>query len=111
MGGQAVSSHDDFRTVLREQRQRMVAAVAAAETVDAMPILQDDENLSCEEYVTLVYELHHVHLPELQASGIIEFDRCEDTVRRGPRFDKDRSLAKGNSPIGKNGITSFDEFS
>lgn len=94
MSGQATSDHEDFRTVLWKQQQRVVAAVAAEEATDATPILQDGEALSSEEYVTLVYELHHVHLPELQAAGVIEFDRREETVRRGPCFDEGQSLFK-----------------
>ena len=92
MTEQAASRREDFRTVLREQQQRVLAALAAAETIDATPMIQEDEALSCEEYVTLVYELHHVHLPALQAAEVIEFDRREETVSRGPRFDDARSL-------------------
>mgnify|MGYP000406165526 FL=1 len=94
MSEQATSDHEDFRTVLWKQQQRVVAAVAAEEATDATPILQDGEALSSEEYVTLVYELHHVHLPELQAAGVIEFDRREETVRRGPCFNEGQSLFK-----------------
>ncbi|WP_436926673.1 hypothetical protein [Halosimplex amylolyticum] len=92
MSEQAASCRDDFRTVLRKQQQRVVAALAAEETIDPTPIIRDDEALSCEEYVTLVYELHHVHLPELQAGGVIEFNRPEETVRRGTYFDEARPL-------------------
>lgn len=74
--------------MLREQRHRVVAALRGAETIDAAPILRDDEFLSCEEHVTLVYELHHVKLPELESAGVIEFDRRDETVSRGPRFDE-----------------------
>lgn len=88
MSKQAVSSREDFQTALRTQQERVIAALAAEETIDATPIVRGDETLSCEEIVTLVYELHHVHLPELQAAGVIEFDRCEDRVSRGESFDK-----------------------
>ncbi|WP_255194656.1 DUF7344 domain-containing protein [Natronobeatus ordinarius] len=88
MSEQVASSREDFQTALRKQQERVVAALAAEEMIDATPIVRDDETLSCEEYVTLVYELHHVHLPELQAAGVIEFDRREDIVYRGERFDK-----------------------
>lgn len=90
MSEQAASSGEDFQRALREQRQRVVAALAGAETIDATPILQEDEILSCKQYVTLVYELYHVHLPELQAAGVIEFDRCEEIVSRGGSFDEAR---------------------
>ncbi|MFC6718955.1 hypothetical protein ACFQGT_14225 [Natrialbaceae archaeon GCM10025810] len=88
MSEQVASSREDFQTALRNQQERVVAAVAADETIEATPIIRDDETLSCEEYVTLVYELHHVYLPELQAAGVIEFDRREDVVSRGEGFDE-----------------------
>ncbi|WP_250137882.1 DUF7344 domain-containing protein [Halorientalis salina] len=94
MSEQVASSREDFQAVLQQQQQRVVAAVAAAETIDATPILRDDEGLSCEEYVTLVYELHHIHLPELEAAGVIEFDRHEETVRQGVCFDEARPLGE-----------------
>ncbi|WP_415381272.1 hypothetical protein [Halosimplex sp. TS25] len=94
MSEQVASSREDFQTALRTQQERVVAALTAAETIDATPIVRDDETLSCEEYVTLVYELHHVDLPELQAAGLIEFDRREDIVSRGARFDEGRPRLK-----------------
>lgn len=94
MGEQAASRREDFRTVLREQQQRVVAALAAEETIDAAPIIREDEALSCEEYVTLVYELYHAHLPKLQTACAIEFDRHEETVSRGARFNEARRLLK-----------------
>lgn len=81
-----------FETVLREQKHRILAALAEARALDASPIIQNDECLSWEEYTTLVYELHHVHLPELQSQGLIEFDRRNDQVTRGSRFDEICSL-------------------
>ncbi|QLG29405.1 hypothetical protein HUG10_02900 [Halorarum halophilum] len=62
--------------------------------MDATPIIQEDEALSYEEYVTLVYELHHVQLPGLQAAGVIEFDRHGETVSRGGSFDEWRPRLK-----------------
>lgn len=76
-----------FETVLREQKQRIVAALVEVETLDASPIILDDEYLNFEEHITLVYELHHVHLPELESQGLVEFARQNDQVTRGPRFD------------------------
>lgn len=81
------SSSGGFVIVLGEQKQRVVIALKTEETVDATPIVRDDGALSCEEYVTLVYELHHVHLLELQAVGLVEYDRRRDGVTRGPRFE------------------------
>lgn len=92
MSEQIASRREEFRTVLREQQQRVVDALATGETIDATPILQEDDALSSEEYVTLVYEFHHVHLPELEAGGVIEFDRREETLRQGTSFDDGPAL-------------------
>ena len=88
MGERGDSRRGDFVTMLRAQQQRVMTALETAEPIDAVPIIRDEETLSCEEYVTLVYELHHVYLPELQTAGLVNFDRCEETVRRGPRFNE-----------------------
>lgn len=88
MSEQTASRHEDFQTVLREQQHRVVAALVAEEPIDATPIVQEDENISSEGYITLVYELHHVQLPELEDAGIIEFDRCEETLSRGTNFNR-----------------------
>ncbi|MFC4451881.1 HalOD1 output domain-containing protein [Halorussus aquaticus] len=82
------TSEGDFETALQEQKQRVLAELDEEKTLDATPIIRHDESLSSEEYLTLVYELHHVHLPELQANELVEFDRQADEVRRGPQFAK-----------------------
>ena len=87
MSGQPSESSEQFETALREQKGRVLCALIEDRTISATPILLDDETLSCEEYITLVYELHHVHLPELRADGVVEFDRHRDEVRRGEGFD------------------------
>lgn len=74
-------------TALQEQKQRVLDALIEEKTLDGAPIVQDDEILTSEEYITLVYEHHHVHLPELAADGLVEFDRHEDEVSRGARFE------------------------
>lgn len=86
----------DLETALQEQKQRVLSGLDEEKTLDATPIIQN-KDLSCEEYITLVYELHHVHLPELQSNGLVEFDRQEDEVTRGAQFRKKRpSLKSGD---------------
>ena len=86
------TSDEEFATALRAQKRRVLVALAATETLDADPILRDEESLDCEAYATLVYEFHHVHLPELAAAGLVRFDRRRDELTRGPRFDEIRPL-------------------
>lgn len=84
---QEIERNERLETALREQPRRVIAALVDDEPLDATPILRDDEVLSCEEYVTLVYEFHHVVLPELATAGLVRFDRLEDEVRRGEQFE------------------------
>ncbi len=91
------TSDGDFEMALQEQQQRVLARLNEEKTLNATPIVRHDESLSCEEYLTLVYELHHVHLPELQTNDLVEFDRQEDEVTRGAQFKKKRpSLKSGD---------------
>lgn len=94
MTEQGTTSDGDFETALQEQQQRVLAGLDEGKSLDATPIIRHDESLSCEEYLTLVYELHHVHLPELQANELVEFDRQEDQVTRGAQFKKKRPSLK-----------------
>ena len=82
----------DLATALEAQNRRVLAALEEAVTLDAEPIVRNDESFTCEGYETLVYEHHHVHLRELEAAGLVEFDRRADEVGRGPRFDERRSF-------------------
>lgn len=58
----------------------------------ADPILREGETLDSEEHLTVCYEFHHVVLPELADAGFVEFDRFEDEVRRGTKFNEVRRL-------------------
>lgn len=78
----------DLATALDAQKRRVLAALEETGTIEAAPIVRAGERFSCEGYETLVYEHHHVHLYELEAAGLVEFDRRADEVRRGPRFDE-----------------------
>ena len=37
---------------------------------------------------------HHIHLPKLEASDLIEWDRETNVVTRGPRFDEVRPILR-----------------
>lgn len=100
MGADSRASERDatLETALRAQRDRVLAALADEEPLEAAPILRADERLDCESYVTLVYEFHHVVLPELEADGLACFDREADAVTRGDRFDA--AVARAGRPGG-----------
>lgn len=58
--------------------------------MSADPILDEGETLDYQEHLTVCYEHHHVLLPELADEWLIEFERPEDEVRRGMKFDEVR---------------------
>lgn len=86
----ATEVEDQVESVLSAQGWRVLCALLDDVSRDADPILEPDEMLDCEEYVTVCYELHHVILSELEDEGLVEFNRCDDHVRRGPEFDEVR---------------------
>lgn len=73
--------------VLSAQQWRVLCALLRDSSRRADPLLRDGEILDSEDHLTVCYELHHVVLPELSDEGFVEFDRFEDKVRRGPKFD------------------------
>ncbi len=81
---------DRIERVLSAQQWRVLRALLDESAVSADPILRKAETLDSGEYLTICYELHHVLLPELANMGLVEFDRFEDEVRRGLRFDEVR---------------------
>jgi len=78
---------DRVERILSVQQVRVLCALLRDSSRRADPILRDEEILGSEEHFTVCYELHYVLLPELSDEGFVEFDRFEDKVRRGPKFD------------------------
>lgn len=37
-------------------------------------------------------ELYHVHLPKLESSGLVRWDRAADEVTAGPQFERTRPV-------------------
>lgn len=74
--------------MLSVQQRRVLCALLKDGSRPADPILRDGETLYSEEHLTVCYEIHHVLLPELADAGLVEFDRDEDEVRRGAKFDE-----------------------
>jgi len=93
-GNRAVSDEcctgNRVESVLSAQQWRVVCALLDERSRPADPILREGETLDCEEYLTVCYELHHVLLPELSDVRFVEFDRFEDEVRRGIKFNEVR---------------------
>ena len=75
----------------------MLRVLLDESTIPADPVLREGEALDAAEYLTVCYELHHVILPELAEMRLVEFDRFEDEVRRGERFDEVRRFLEQNA--------------
>lgn len=74
---------DLFEALANEQRRRLLFELsngAQSLNVDSPPDGVEDSR-------TAVIKRHHVHLPRLEASGYIEWNRVTNTVEAGPRFD------------------------
>jgi hypothetical protein len=80
-------SDDPPERILAAQPWRLLCALHEESPRDAGPVLRADERLDGQARETLLYELHHVLLPELAADGFVELDRTTETVRPGPRFE------------------------
>ena len=71
---------DDIRT--RSAAQERQFTQSEGETERAATVVAH------EEPSTLEVALAHKHLPKLTANGVVEWDRQENLVTRGPRFDE-----------------------
>lgn len=80
--------------VLLAQQRRVLRALLQDGSRPVDPILRESETLDYEDHLTVCYEPHHVLLPELADTGLIKFDRVEDEVRPGTRFDEVRRVLR-----------------
>lgn len=54
--------------------------------------IPEDLASSDEELDELLTQITNIHLPKMEDSGVIEWDRENNVVRKGPMFDKLRPL-------------------
>ena len=83
---------DDLVKVLANpSRRRLLVALTDHDPPGAMLALEDvhDGDADGER---LRVEMYHVHLPQLEDNGLIEWDRRTHEVVTGPRFDEIRPL-------------------
>lgn len=52
-----------------------------------MNLFGNSPHSASEEVAKLRLRLHHLSLPELDANGVVDWDRENDVVRKGLRFD------------------------
>jgi hypothetical protein len=54
--------------------------------------LPADVTITDDELAKLRVDMTHVHLPKLEAAGVIEWDRDQNEISKGPVFDELRPL-------------------
>jgi hypothetical protein len=86
-----MSTLDDYLQLLaNEQRRRLLRALLGSDgsaTVDA-----DDPAARA--------RLYHVHLPKLESAGLVDWNRRQRTVVRGPTFDDVVPLLEAIDAVG-----------
>ena len=87
-------SMDTILTVLENQyRRRVLVALLEHNPQDANDLKNpSDSELADEDLETLRIHMTHTHLPKLEESGFIEWDRDTNSIRKGPKFDEIRPL-------------------
>ncbi|WP_089883110.1 DUF7344 domain-containing protein [Halogeometricum limi] len=78
-----------FDTLADATRRRVLAALTEDVTVGTDSLL--DAVADDEETATRT-SLHHVHLPKLERDGFVSWDRGDETVSRGPRWERAASV-------------------
>lgn len=95
--GSSVSLSELFEILSHEHRRRVLVAVARhnprdedeIESKSAVNEHEDDETIEL-----LKQQLYHVHLPKLDESGFVNWDRDAGHVTRGPRFEEIEPLLR-----------------
>ncbi|MDG5820787.1 ArsR family transcriptional regulator [Natronococcus sp. A-GB7] len=87
-------SMDTVLNVLENQyRRRVLVALLEHNPQDAEdPKTPSDSELADEDLETLRIHMTHTHLPKLEVSGFIEWERDTNSIRKGPNFDEIQPL-------------------
>lgn len=87
--GHGGGTFDDLLDVLSHPyRRRILSRLHDRNPREEASFSTDSVGSGEEDTEQLALLLHHSHLPKLEASGFIDWDREEDAIRRGPRFDE-----------------------
>ncbi|WP_255152661.1 DUF7344 domain-containing protein [Halorarius halobius] len=70
----------------RPQR-RLLVELLYANPQDDTPV-DDDEPKPKDEELELLLDFRHYHLPELEDKGLIDYDRENNVITKGPNFEE-----------------------
>jgi len=90
-----VSRLDDYLRLLADERKRRLLRSLLDADGDPVALSPDDPHERA--------RLHHIHLPKLADAGLIDWDRRDHLVVRGPAFDEVVPLLEAIADYRKNG--------
>ena len=80
---------ETFSTLSNIHRRRVLFALLERNPRTAAEVSVPEDTYTGEEDLeTLKVQMHHCHLPKLEAAGFISWNKETDQVTKGPRFDK-----------------------
>lgn len=87
-----MTSFDEAVDALSDvQRRKLLVSLLAHNPQDDSPVAVADAEQD-ETMLESIVRMEHVHLPKLEESGYIEWDRESHEVMKGPDFDEIRPL-------------------
>ena len=85
------TSSDAYGLLANPYRRRLLLTLLEHNPEDEAAI-PDDLTTDDEELEQMLITMTHTHLPKLESYDVIEWDRENNVVRRGPLFDELRPL-------------------
>ena len=81
-----------FRAVSNAQRRRLLVHMMFHNPEDESKVYTGDIETSDEELRRMLIEMEHTHLPLLEEYGLIDWDREDQVVTKGPQFEEIRPV-------------------
>lgn len=86
-----------YRTLQHPVRRRLLFGLVDHNPQEAA-FVPEDIHIGEKDLDRLATELYHRHLPALEATGLIQWDRDADQVVKGPRFPEVEELLAAIKP-------------
>jgi len=83
-----------FEALANAQRRQLLVALLDQDPQQEGLRLPEDIHEGEKALDVLQTELHHLHLPQLEEAGFIEWERDSHKATKGPRFDEIQPLLR-----------------
>lgn len=80
--------NDSFRALSHPLRRRILTRIHDHNPREENEFSRDSMIPDGEGGERVLIDIHHRHLPSLEESGFLTWDREADVIRRGPRFEE-----------------------